>query len=176
MTPEQMLSRPVAQRRGAVTQETGGWYYLLIDQPSDAVLDALLAAGMIGAARRDCAAEVVAGEVRRPVGAWGVLVRLQGQRWTYVMDDDLRHEQPQQWAERFGWRTACFGFDTVQGCTIARLFEGTRCRLDFAYGLSVDPQRQAFHRSDLGWGGTRRHTSRATSTFVLRSGLIKSMA
>src|SRR5690242_7941345 len=50
MTPKTMLKMPVERRRGAVTQETGSWGYLLIDAPPDKVLDVLLESKVIGAA------------------------------------------------------------------------------------------------------------------------------
>ena len=103
-----MLAVPVDRRRGAGPRAGEGASHVLVDAAPDAVLDALLADGAIGAARRDCAADLNAKRVLRPVKPWGALVRLRGQRWTYVVTWDGRYEWPREWAERHGWRTALF--------------------------------------------------------------------
>jgi hypothetical protein len=144
MTPKAMLKTPIDRRRGAVTQETGSWAYLLIDAPPEKVLDALLESKVIGAARRDCLADVRAKRVPRPVGPWGMLVRLKGQPWTYVLGDGLRFEWPKQWAERHGWRVAWFSLDGMINTKVARLYDGTREVFNFTCGLIKGPEEDGF--------------------------------
>src|SRR5690242_6080616 len=65
-----------------------GWHTFVVQStnpggtPPDTLQDALLTAmqqqGLIGACKRNATADLLAGKVRRPLGAWGLLVRLAG--------------------------------------------------------------------------------------------------
>ena len=131
----QLVATPVPERRGATAQVMGGWHYLLVDADPDAALDALLNGGVIGAARRDCAAAVHAGKVPRPVGAWGALVRLRGQRWTYVLGDGLRKEWARDWAAAHGWRTALFTVGDLPASTTAAVYRGGEVEAELLCGF-----------------------------------------
>ena len=148
MSPEEMLKRPVAQRRGAGPREGRGSTHILVDAGPDTVLDALIAGGVIGAARRDCLAEVLAKKVPRPIGSWGAIVRLKGQPWTYVATWDGRYEWPREWAAKHGWRTALFAWGDGVTPTIARHYEGERCVFDFFAGLFSEPEAGFEFRKD----------------------------
>jgi hypothetical protein len=148
MKPQQMLKVRFEKRRGMVTQETGSAGYLLIDAAPDAVLDRLIADKLIGAARRDCITDVRKQRVLRPVGVWGMLIRLKGHQWTYLIGDGLRFEWPKQWAERHGWRVAWFSIDGTINTKVARLFHGSREVFNFVSGIG-NPEAGFLGREDV---------------------------
>src|SRR5689334_8824787 len=143
MTHKKMLKTPVPKRRGAVTNESGGYDYLLVREEPEKILDALISSGVIGAARRTCLEDVTAGNVLRPLGRWGALVRLKGHPFTYVLGDGLSSEWPKKWAEQYGWRVAWFSLDDV-GTKVARLYDGPRELFNFACGMA-DEAEPGFH-------------------------------
>lgn len=148
MTIDDMLALPVEHRRGAGPREGSGATYVLIDAGPDAVVDALIADGVIGAARRDCVADLEAKRVPRPVGPWGALVRLKGQPWSYVVSWDLRWEWPHEWAAKHGWRTAMFTWGDGVTPTVARHYDGARCVFDFYAGLKKEAEPGHAFRAD----------------------------
>ena len=140
MKPKEMLETPVQRRRGTVTRETGAIAFLLVDATPDQVLDALLQKHFIGAARRNCLKQLNKGEVPRPSGPWGILVRLKGQPWTYFFGDNLQFDWPCQWARENSWRAAWFSIDGTINTKIARLYDGPKELFNFVCGM-INPEK-----------------------------------
>ena len=148
-----MVKIPVAERRGCVTDFDGGSTQLCIDATPDEILDKLLAAGVIGAARRDCTAALLAGEVPRPVGSWGAIIRLKGQPWTYVCGDDLRIEWSHEWAKQHGWRVAFFQMDGMLSRRRVWVRDGDEEVVTYDGGIAVEAEPgDAFMEDDEGEG------------------------
>lgn len=143
-----MLKTPIEKRRGSVDYDSLSSTYLLIDKPADDVLDQLLAGKIIGAARRDCLADIRAGRVPRPIGTWCALVRLKGQRWTYLIGGDFADDTARQWAAAHGWRTASFSTSDI-GSKSAQLFEGKREVFSFLSGMCDDPEPGYLYRDNI---------------------------
>src|SRR5947209_19659498 len=73
--PRRAKTSAVAERRGLAKSLTEPFHALAIAAPNgpddaDRLLDAMLAQGWIGAARRDVSGELLAGRVRRPMRPW----------------------------------------------------------------------------------------------------------
>src|SRR5580765_2058992 len=83
-SPASRRAKPAAtELRGLAKSLTEPFHALAIAAPNgpgdaDRLLDAMLAEGWIGAARRDVSGELLAGDVRRPMGPWGLIVQLVG--------------------------------------------------------------------------------------------------
>jgi hypothetical protein len=140
---------PVAERRGISKHLRDGWSQVLVHAPhgtgdADDLLDSMLQAGWIGAARRDVAAELLAGKLPRPMGPWGMLVQLEGQPWIYVLGDGLRYEWVRELAQKLGRRTAFFEFSGAHGTLYARAYEGDETLVEFECGgfVSEDGGRE----------------------------------
>jgi hypothetical protein len=135
---------PVAERRGISKHLSDGWSHFLIHAPggtdeADALLDSMLNAGWIGAARRDIGMELIAGNVPRPMGAWGLLVQLAGLPWIYVLGDGLRYEWVKELASKLGRRTAFFELSGLHGTLYGRAYEGDETLADFECGAFIQP-------------------------------------
>lgn len=109
----------------------------------DALLDGLTAHGVIGGARRNVAADLSAGRLPRPMGRWGLVVRLAGQPWTYLVGDRLRYEWPREVAQQLGMRVACFFANGLIGRLEAFACEKEKLLVEFLAGPSEGPNDDA---------------------------------
>ena len=126
-----------------------GWLAMVVGAPggtadADRLLDAMLASGWIGGARREVVADLLAGKVRAPMGPWGLVVQLAGHPWVYLLGDNLRYEWPKELAEKLGVRSALFQYDGTLGTLRARAYEGRDTLFEFEHGglVSADGGRE----------------------------------
>jgi len=130
---------PLAERRGISKLLKGGWSALVVHAPggtgdADALLEFMLQAGWIGGARRDVATELLAGQVPRPVGPWGLVIQLAGHPWLYLSGDGLRYEWVRELAAGLGRRAALFQLSGMHGTLYARAYEGDETLFEFECG------------------------------------------
>ncbi|HEX4795670.1 MAG TPA: hypothetical protein VH370_17910 [Humisphaera sp.] len=147
--PRRGKAPALVERRGLAKSLTEPFHALAIAAPNgrddaDQLLDAMLAQGWIGAARRDVSGELLAGRVLRPMGPWGLIVQLVGHPWLYFVGDDLQYAWVPQIARKLGVRTALFEYSGMTGTLLARAYEGdaTLFELNAADSLTRIPARQ----------------------------------
>ena len=96
----------------------------------DKLLDGLLESGIIGGVRRDVGEELFAGHISRPMGAWGLVIRLAGQPWTYLVGDRLHYDWPRELASKLRLRVAGFFADGLMGRSITLAYQGDHLLVD----------------------------------------------
>jgi hypothetical protein len=123
----------LADRRGVFPDDGCGnsWDMTLIRMPGrtgpvdlDELIDCLIERGIVGAARRDIAADLHAGRIPTPAGKWALLVALPGQSWAYLLPGHRSGEACAEVARRAGLQLISAGHSDFMGATAFRCVEG----------------------------------------------------
>jgi Ankyrin repeat len=122
----------LADRRGVFPDDGCGndWEMTLIQIPGrtgpvdlDELLDRLIERGVVGTVRRDIAADLHAGRIPTPAGAWALLVSLPGQSWAYLLPGHRSDELAAEVAARAGLRVIHAGYSDFANATAFRCVE-----------------------------------------------------
>ena len=103
----------------------------------DKLIDGLLKAKVIGGAKRNVTKEVLAGRMKTPMGPWGLVVRLVGQPWTYLVGDHLEYKWPAKLASKLDLRAALFVADGMSGTLYAAAYEKAKLLAELSTGVPV---------------------------------------
>jgi hypothetical protein len=128
----------LADRRGVFEEWSGSWSMTLIRSPEragpvdlDELVDRLTGCGVVGASRRDVAADLHAGRIPPPAGSWALLVALPGQRWAYLLPGNRSSAPAAEIARSSGLRTIDAGHSDFSGSVGFRCFEGDQALVMF---------------------------------------------
>ncbi len=91
----------------------------------------LVERGIVGAARRDIAADLHAGRIPTPAGKWALLVALPGQSWAYLLPGHRSDEEGAEIARRAGLQVINAGYSDFMNATAFRCVEGEETLVRF---------------------------------------------
>ena len=128
----------LADRRGVFDEWGGSWNMTLIQSPDrtgpvdlDILVDRLTERGVVGASRRDVAADLHAKRIPPPAGAWALLVALPGQSWAYLLPGNRSEAPVAGIARSTGLRTIDAGYSKFSNAVGFRCFEGDEALVIF---------------------------------------------
>lgn len=167
----------LAARRGLFKEDSGNsWFMTLVQVPGqsgpvdlDEVVDRLIAAGGVGASRRDVGADLLAGRLATPSGPWALLVALPGQSWGYLLPGAGDNDgQSAANARRSGLRTIATGYQDTANATSFECHEGDEVLVAFETCGMEDEDDADGEGGEGSFGGTKFRGSRYPAGWIKR--------